>query len=98
MTHLERHQGTKKDMKDAEFRHCRRQIFHSAIARMLQPLRAAMTEPVVVKCPDRHYRRAVYSLGPYIGDYPEQALLSCIVQGWCAKYVTFLLYCIINRC
>lgn len=44
-----------------------------------------MTEPVVVKCPDRHLSRAVYSLGPYIGDYPEQALLSCIVQGWCPK-------------
>ena len=72
-------------MKDGEFRHCHHQIFHSAIAQMLQPLCSAMTEPVVVKCPDRHLSRAVYSLGPYIGDYPEQALLSCIVQGWCPK-------------
>ncbi|KAG6825100.1 hypothetical protein H0H92_004703 [Tricholoma furcatifolium] len=23
--------------------------------------------------------------GPYIADYPEQALLACIVQGWCAR-------------
>ena len=29
-----------------------------------------------------------YGLGPYIADYPEQALLACIVQGWCAKYVS----------
>ena len=72
-------------MKDAEFRSCRHQIFHSAIARILQPLKAAMTEPVVVQCPDRHFHRAIFSLGPYIGDYPKQALLSCIVQGWCPK-------------
>ncbi|KAN0137167.1 hypothetical protein V8E53_005164 [Lactarius tabidus] len=23
------------------------------------------------------------NLGPYIADYPEQALLTCIIQGWC---------------
>jgi hypothetical protein len=47
-----------------------------------------MTEPEVVRCPDGHFRRAVYGLGPYIADYPEQALLACIVQNWCAKYVS----------
>jgi hypothetical protein len=46
-----------------------------------------MTKPEVVRCPDGHYRRAIYGLGPYIADYPEQALLACIVQGWCAKSV-----------
>ncbi|KAL4080767.1 hypothetical protein J3A83DRAFT_4355734 [Scleroderma citrinum] len=40
-----------------------------------------MEEPEVVKCPDGHLHRAVYGLGPYIADYPEQCLLSCIVQG-----------------
>lgn len=54
-----------------------------------------MTIPEVVRCPDGHFRRAIYGLGPYIADYPEQALLACIVQGWCAKYViqnfTFLI-------
>ena len=54
---------------------------------MLQPLKAAMTEPEVVQCPDGHFRCAIYSLGPYIGDYLEQALLSCIVQRWCPKYI-----------
>jgi hypothetical protein len=46
-----------------------------------------MTKPEVVRCPDGHYRRAIYGLGPYIADYPEQAFLACIVQGWCPKYV-----------
>ncbi|KAF8258727.1 hypothetical protein EI94DRAFT_1774111 [Lactarius quietus] len=31
---------------------------------------------------DHEYR----SLGPYIADYPEQALLACMVQGWCPRY------------
>jgi hypothetical protein len=44
-----------------------------------------MTTPEVVRCPDGHFRRAIYGLGPYIADYPEQALLACIVQGWCPK-------------
>ena len=45
-----------------------------------------MTTPEVVKCPDGHFHRAIYGLGPYIGDYPEQVWLAAIVQGWCPKY------------
>ena len=52
-----------------------------------------MTKPEVVRCPDRHYSCAIYGLGPYIADYPEQALLACIMQGWCAKSVSL---CLIN--
>ncbi|KAG2029542.1 hypothetical protein BDR03DRAFT_936818 [Suillus americanus] len=48
-----------------------------------------MTTPDVVRCPDGHYRRVIYGLGPYIADYPEQVLLSGIVTGWCPKYVLF---------
>jgi hypothetical protein len=39
-------------------------------------------------CADGQYRRVIYGLGPYIADYPEQALLACIVQNWCPKYVS----------
>src|SRR5258708_39843242 len=28
-------------------------------------------------------------MGRYIADYREEVLLSCIVQDWCAQYVTF---------
>lgn len=48
-----------------------------------------MTTPDIVRCPDGHYRRVIYGLGPYIADYPEQVLLSGIVTGWCPKYVLF---------
>ena len=47
-----------------------------------------MSKPQIVKCADGHYCRAIYGFGPYIADYPEQVLLTCIVQGWCPKQVT----------
>ena len=72
-------------MKDGEFHHYHCQIFHLCIMHILQSLKPAMTEPEVVQCPDGHYHHTIYSLGLYIGDYPEQCLLSCIVQGWCVK-------------
>lgn len=46
-----------------------------------------MTKPEVVLCPDGHFRRVVYGIGPYIADYPEQVLISCIVQNWCPRFV-----------
>jgi Plavaka transposase len=51
-----------------------------------------MTTPRVTRCGDGHFRRVIYGLGPYIADYPEQALLACIVQNWCAKYVVISNY------
>lgn len=51
----------------------------------MEPLRAGMTTPEVMLFPDGHYRRVIFGLGPYIADYPEQALLACVVQGWCPK-------------
>ncbi|KIK74003.1 hypothetical protein PAXRUDRAFT_176922 [Paxillus rubicundulus Ve08.2h10] len=44
-----------------------------------------MSKPHIIMCADGHYHRAVYGIEPYIADYPEQALLACIVQGWCPK-------------
>jgi Plavaka transposase len=66
-----------------EVRLFRRQLYHTSLATILDSLKSVMTKPHVVKCPDGHYRRAVYGLGPYIADYPEQCLHACIVQGWC---------------
>ena len=59
--------------------------------KMLESLGPGMKSPKVVRFPDGHYRKVVYGLSPYISDYPEQALLACVVQGWCAKYVLFYL-------
>lgn len=46
-----------------------------------------MTTPVVRRCPDGHYRRVIFDIGPFIADYPEQVLLAGIVQGWCPRCV-----------
>ncbi|KAJ7159107.1 hypothetical protein C8R43DRAFT_1124740 [Mycena crocata] len=67
------------------FRKFRRQLFHASLSRILQPLKPHMTVPRVTRCADGHFRRVIYGLGPYIADYPEQALLASIVQGWCAR-------------
>ncbi|KAJ7884272.1 hypothetical protein B0H13DRAFT_2537445 [Mycena leptocephala] len=62
-----------------------RQLYHACLARVFQPLKAAMTTPEIVQFPDRHFRRVIYGLGPYIADYPEQVWLTAIVQNWCPK-------------
>jgi hypothetical protein len=70
---------------DAGFQKFRRQLYHSSLSTILQSLKPGMTVPEVTRCSDGHFRRAIYGLGPYIADYPEQALLACIVQGWCPR-------------
>lgn len=77
---------------DPAFRKFKRQLYHSSISAILESLRPGMTTPVVRRCPDGHYRRVVYDIGPFIADYPEQVMLAGVVQGWCARYVILLLY------
>ncbi|KAI0682812.1 hypothetical protein C8T65DRAFT_750046 [Cerioporus squamosus] len=70
---------------DEAFRVFKKQLYHASIVRILEPLRAGMTTPHVLRCPDPHFRRAIFELGPFIADYPEQVYLSRIVSGWCPK-------------
>ncbi len=63
----------------------KKQLYHISIAAILRSMKPAMTEPVVRRCPDGHYRRIIYDLASFIADYTEQVLLSGIVSGWCAK-------------
>ena len=77
--------ATREGMDDAKYRTFRRQLLQSSLAEILTTLRPGMTEPQVVSCPDGHYRRAIFRLGPYLADYPEQAILANIVSGWCPK-------------
>jgi len=71
---------------DVDFRKFRRQLFHTSLEHILSSLRPHMTTPRVTRCGDGYFRRVVYGMGPYIADYPEQALLACTVQGWCATH------------
>jgi hypothetical protein len=67
------------------FRQFRCRIFHSSLVLILQSLMPGEKTPEVYKCPDGHFRRVIWGIGPYIADYPEQVLLACVVQGWCPK-------------
>lgn len=78
---------SKRQRKRKEYQRFVRQLYHACIKRIFEPLRQGMTTPEVVRCPDGHFRRAVYAIGPVIADYPEQVWLSGIVQNWCPKYV-----------
>lgn len=78
--------GSRKDDRSVEFRRFRRQLFHSSISAILQSLQPYMSTPDIVKCPDGHFRRAIYGIGPYIADYPEQVLVAGVVYGWCVRY------------
>jgi hypothetical protein len=75
------------ERNSAEFKTFCRQLFHECLAFIFSPLKPWMITPKVVKCPDGYYRRAIFGLGPYIADYPEQVWLSAIVSGWCPKCV-----------
>ena len=68
---------------DADLHIFRREVINTSLVKILESLKPGMTTPEVVCLPDGHFRKVVYGLGPYIADYPEQALLACIVQGWC---------------
>jgi len=48
-----------------------------------------MSVPRITLCADGHYRRVIYGLSPYIADYPEQCLLACMVNNWCARCFFF---------
>ncbi|KAI1784730.1 hypothetical protein LXA43DRAFT_901116, partial [Ganoderma leucocontextum] len=49
---------------------------------------ASRTTPEVLRCPDGQFRRAIFSTGPFIADYPEQVYVSGITSGWAPKSVS----------
>ncbi|KAJ7629896.1 hypothetical protein B0H17DRAFT_1164262 [Mycena rosella] len=76
---------TKRQRKTVAFQKFVQQMYHACLARVFEPLKPGMTIAEIVRCPDGHFCRVIYGLGPYIANYPEQVWLACIVQGWCPK-------------
>ncbi|PBK83357.1 hypothetical protein ARMGADRAFT_1055759 [Armillaria gallica] len=72
-----------QDSPEFQTFHC--QIFHGSLCAKFESLRPGMETPEVLCYGDGHYCQTIYGLGPYIANYPEQALLACIVQGWCPR-------------
>ncbi|KDQ16870.1 hypothetical protein BOTBODRAFT_106211, partial [Botryobasidium botryosum FD-172 SS1] len=69
---------------DLGFHKFRQQLFHSSVSHILSTLKPGMLAPIVMCWPDGHFRRSIFNLVLYIADYPEQALVGSIVNGWCA--------------
>ncbi|KAG1846295.1 hypothetical protein F4604DRAFT_1884183 [Suillus subluteus] len=72
------------------YRNFRRQMFHCSLAKIFEAVKPYMDTPDVARFPNGHFHRVIYGLSPYIADYPEQVLLSGVVQGWCPK-------CLVDR-
>ena len=79
--------GTRQDTKSELFRDFRCRLFHGCLVAISNPLKPYMTGWDIVRCPDRHFRRVIYGLGPYIADYPEQSTTAGTVYGWCVTFV-----------
>lgn len=77
----------RQQSSDPTCRQFRRQLFHSCLSKIFSSLRPGMEKPEVARCADGHYRRVIWGLGPYIADYPEQTLITCVVQRWCPRCV-----------
>ncbi|KAG2072852.1 hypothetical protein BDR04DRAFT_1127448 [Suillus decipiens] len=60
-------------------------VFHCSLSKIFDAIKPYMDTPDVACFPDGHFHRVIYGLDPYIADYPEQVLLSGVVQGWCPK-------------
>ncbi|KAG1753701.1 uncharacterized protein EDB91DRAFT_1234119 [Suillus paluster] len=76
---------TKEHAGDTAYHDFQQQMFHCSLAKIFEAIKPYMDTPDVARFPDGHFRRVIYGLGPYIADYPEQVLLSGVVQGWCLK-------------
>ena len=87
LSSLTRPTGARKDTDNDTFRDFRRRLLHGCLAHILDTLRPFMHNWDVVRCPDQHFRRAIYGLGPYIADYPEQTAVSGVVYNWCVTSV-----------
>ena len=87
--------AAKKYVDDPLFQQFKKQLFHAVMSKILSSLQPGMLTPQIMKCPDWHFWHVIFSIGPYITNYPEQVLISGIVQNWCGRFVfayCFVLY------
>ncbi|KAG1843253.1 hypothetical protein C8R48DRAFT_678806 [Suillus tomentosus] len=80
----------KEHNNNVKYRNFRRQLFQCSLAKIFESVKPFMETFDVTCFLDGHFRQTVHSLGPYIADYPEQLILSGIMQNWCPR-------CLANR-
>ncbi|KAF8552429.1 hypothetical protein OG21DRAFT_1477771 [Imleria badia] len=77
--------ATKAHAATPAFRKFRCQLFHHSLSKILERLRPYMSKWKLLRFADGYFQRVIFTLGPYIADYEEQVLLSCIMRNWCPK-------------
>ncbi|KAJ7750298.1 hypothetical protein B0H16DRAFT_1843487 [Mycena metata] len=60
-------------------------LFHTCMAKILEPLKGAGSEGMVVVSGDGVARRGHPILAAYVGDYPEQLLVGCVKNMDCPQ-------------
>ena len=60
-------------------------LFHACLSMVLQPLKTAGIEGIEIASGDGVVRRGHPIFAVYIGDYPEQLLVTCCKNGTCPK-------------
>ena len=60
-------------------------LFHGCMESLLDPIRSCGETGVALKSADNIWRRCHPVLAVFVGDYPEQALVTCTYYGRCSK-------------
>ncbi|KAJ7790294.1 hypothetical protein B0H14DRAFT_2293361, partial [Mycena olivaceomarginata] len=58
-------------------------LFHTCLSFITAPLREAGATGIPIASGDGIWRRGHPIVACYIGDYPEQLLVTCVKTGWC---------------
>ncbi|KAJ7601791.1 hypothetical protein DFH06DRAFT_1401017 [Mycena polygramma] len=58
-------------------------LFHACLSFITAPLREAGVKGIAIASGDGKMRRGHPIVACYIGDYPEQLLVTCVKTGWC---------------
>lgn len=62
-------------------------LFHSCIKKVLNPIQFCGETGLVMMCGDGTWRRCHPIFATFVGDYPEQTLVTCTYSGRCPKCV-----------
>ena len=62
-------------------------LFHTCMDRILTPIHLYGERGLAMMSGDGTWRRCHPILAAFVGDYPEQALVTCTFQGCCPKCI-----------
>ena len=68
-------------------RHSLANLFHACMDKILAPIHLYGERSLAMMSSDGTWRRCHPILAAYVGDYPEQALVTCTFQGHCPKCI-----------